>query len=231
MGETANNIQDQKPIAFDSTTVSLGLGFGGFLVGSFMFGPAGGAFGIVGLAFGLVGLYQRKKRGRKSLRDISATGGVVINLFLIVAGAFSLHSERNIHFIAHRVVCGANLNTLGNAIKAYSSDNDGKYPAPDSWCDLLVEHTDVDERLFVCRSVEQGRCHYAINPNCKPNSPVDIVLLFETKSGWNQFGGPEILTLENHKDIREGCNILFNDGHVEFVTIERLSKLKWKDKE
>jgi len=228
MGETANNTQDQKPIVFDSSTVSLGLGFGGVLVGLFMLGSAGGAFGIVGLAFGLVGLYQRKKRGRKLLSDISATRGVVINLFLIVVAAFSLHSERNMHFITRRVLCGSKLNVLGNAIKVYSSENDGKYPAPDRWCDLLVEHTDVDKRLFVCRSAGQGRCHYAINPNCEPNSPVDMVLLFETKSGWNQFGGPEILTTENHKG--KGCNILFNDGHVEFVTIERLGQLKWEDK-
>jgi prepilin-type processing-associated H-X9-DG protein len=43
---------------------------------------------------------------------------------------------------------------------------------------------------------------------------------------WNQLGGPEILTTENHKG--KGCNILFVDGRVEFVKTKNLSKLKWK---
>jgi prepilin-type processing-associated H-X9-DG protein len=53
-------------------------------------------------------------------------------------------------------------------------------------------------------------------------------LLFETKGG-NQFGGPELLSFGNHKG--KGCNILFNDGHVEFVKKEQLGQLKWKVEE
>lgn len=68
--------------------------------------------------------------------------------------------------------------------------------------------------------------HYAINPNCGPNSGLDVVLLFETKGGWNQFGGAEILTFENHQG--KGCNVLYNGGDVEFVKPEEMIKLKWK---
>jgi hypothetical protein len=46
------------------------------------------------------------------------------------------------------------------------------------------------------------------------------------KQRWNQVGGPEILTTENHKG--RGCNILFITGRVEFVEPERLGQLKWK---
>jgi hypothetical protein len=46
------------------------------------------------------------------------------------------------------------------------------------------------------------------------------------KLRWNQVGGPELLTTENHKG--EGCNVfLFNDMHVEFVKAERIAELKW----
>jgi len=85
------------------------------------------------------------------------------------------------------------------------------------------------EKCFICPANKKGRCHYAMNPNCEPKSPSDMVLLFETKDGWNQFGGPEILTLENHNG--KGCNVLFNDRHVEFVKIEQLGQLKWKVEE
>lgn len=46
---------------------------------------------------------------------------------------------------------------------------------------------------------------------------------------WNQFGGPEILTTENHKG--KGCNILFTDSHVAFVRTERLGELRWEVEE
>jgi len=68
--------------------------------------------------------------------------------------------------------------------------------------------------------------HYAINPNAEPNSPRDMVLLFETKGGWNQFGGPELVSFDNHRG--EGCNILFNNGDINFVTPDEVGKLKWK---
>jgi len=110
------------------------------------------------------------------------------------------------------------------AIMVYSGDNDDKYPTADKWCDLLLEGGYVPEKLFICPE-QEGPSSYAINPNAKPKSAPDMVLLFETTAGWNQYGGPEILTTDNHKG--EGCNILFNDFHVEFVETEELKYLKW----
>jgi len=49
------------------------------------------------------------------------------------------------------------------------------------------------------------------------------------KQRWNQVGGLEILTIENHNG--QGCFILFNDGRVKFVTLEQLEELKWEVEE
>ncbi len=69
--------------------------------------------------------------------------------------------------------------------------------------------------------------HYAMNPSCKPNSPPDTVLFFETKAGWNQHGGPELFTFDNHEP-HGGC-VLLNDGTVKFIrTEEELAQLRWK---
>lgn len=45
------------------------------------------------------------------------------------------------------------------------------------------------------------------------------------KDRWNQVGGPDSLAFDNHK--KDGCNILFADMHVEFVSIKRLVNLRW----
>ena len=41
---------------------------------------------------------------------------------------------------------------------------------------------------------------------------------------WNQVAGPESLAVWRHSGA---CNIVFADGHVEFVKLPELSKLKW----
>jgi len=87
-----------------------------------------------------------------------------------------------------------------------------------------------EERMrehFKCPTAGEGKCHYAMNPDCKPESPDDMVLLFETKAGWNQHGGPELFTFDNHEP-KGGC-VLLNDGTVKFIrTKEELQQLRWK---
>ena len=137
------------------------------------------------------------------------------------------------------MACGHNLSQLGKAMLVYANEHQGQYPDPNRWSDFLLKHTDVEAKHFFCPGVRlrwkrqvlpwpvprKASCYYAINPNCRLNSPPDMVLLFETKGGWNQFGGPEILTLDNHGGF--SCNILFNDGHVEPGRRRYLGRLKW----
>ncbi len=171
-------------------------------------------------------------QGQKPKIKVSFTIGMVIILTAVLAWLFFISLEPSID--PYRVNCAHNLSRLGIVISVYADDHNGKYPAADKWCDLLkIYFADDPRKVLVCggalKKGEKKRCHYAINPNAEPNSPPDIVLLFETKGGWNQYGGPELLTMENHEG--KGCNILFNDGHVQFVKPERLSELIWKDEQ
>ena len=134
---------------------------------------------------------------------------------------------------AFRMVCAQNLSALGQAMLIYANDNNNMFPTSSKWCDLLVEYQNVSKQTFACpaalikyRSVDQ--CNYAMNKNVEglgTNAPPDMVLLFETQPGWNQSGGPEILSTDNHQG--EGCNVAFVDSHIQFVRIEDLKNLKW----
>jgi len=136
------------------------------------------------------------------------------------------------------MTCAYNLQKLSKNMLLYSNDNQNRYPESDQWCDLLLEYEQIELKHFLCPGVtfqwrrqvfpwpvpRNEKCYYAMNPNCEPNSPTDTVLLFETKGGWNKFGGPELLTTENHFGA---CNIMFNDGHVERVSRKHIPNLNW----
>jgi hypothetical protein len=137
-----------------------------------------------------------------------------------------------------RVRCAANLRNLWHRARLYHKAV-GKiemgYPPPVEWCDAMVRAYEktvgvLDESpigAHKCPSTAEGDNHYAMNPNCKPDSSPDMVLLFETKAGWNQHGGPELFTFDNH-DPKGGC-VLLNDGTVKFIrTKEEIEQLRWK---
>ena len=139
--------------------------------------------------------------------------------------------------------CSSHVQKLGKAILVYSENNNGKYPDPNTWCDLLLKDGNVEKDDFICPEVKfhwkrqflpfpipiNRKSYYAIYPDCEPNSPPDIVLLFETKGGWNKSGGPELLTTENHRGL---CFVLFNDGRVERIyKPEQIAALNWNREE
>jgi len=133
-----------------------------------------------------------------------------------------------------RFQCASNMQNIYTAGPLYK-EKVNSYPGPTEWCDAIMrDRTNTsyvsEKRMrghFKCPSAVEGKCHYAMNPNCESNSPPDTVLLFETKGGWNQHGGSELFTFDNH-DPRGGC-VLLNDGTVKFIrTKEELQQLQWK---
>lgn len=153
---------------------------------------------------------------------------VVLLPFIALLMGIMMPTLVRVKQITFRQVCQTNLKELGKLMLIYAGDYDEKYPTPSKWCDLLVEYAKITKNSFRCPGAPDGPCNYAMNKNIEEfgkDAPPDMVLLFETSPGWNQAGGPEILTTENHQG--EGCNILFADGHVEFVKTENLNDLKW----
>lgn len=200
--------------------------------------PAVGAFGfwmlssMTAFILGLLSLLSKRKQTSKADKAL-AIFSIVVPAIMIIIVLFlpRVHAD---HAPGFRIVCATNLKGLGVAMHIYSQEyKDKKYPTPDNWCDLLVKYADVGKKQFMCKRAKQSgntkRSPYAINPNCEPNSPNDVVLLFEAKGGWNQYGGPELLNFEHHKG--EGCNVLFNDGSVRFIKPKGVNGLNWGDEQ
>jgi hypothetical protein len=125
--------------------------------------------------------------------------------------------------------CCECLEILGSWIHQLGRKHD-EYPAPSEWADAIIRRIGSGSavtELFRCPGAGEGRCHYAMNPNCRRDSPADTVLLFETEAGWNQHGGPELFTFDNHDP--KGGLVLLNDGTVKFIrTEEELKQLRWE---
>jgi prepilin-type processing-associated H-X9-DG protein len=245
MSETNNNVQNQKPktsvLAIVCVLIPLTIFVGSFCFIILLRNENVSGFSGLLFPFPFLGAYLSPLNfllGVYALIKIKKSKGLLKGYVLSIAGilmsvlAFdctmravgSVRPENEIR------CCGIEMVGIGKSLQVYGSDYDNHYPSVDKWCDLLVEHTNIEETFFNEAKSKWWRDNfqYAINPNCEPNSPSGTVLLFETKGGWNKFGGPEILSIENH--YRKGCNILFNDGHAEFIKPRKLGQLKWEDK-
>jgi prepilin-type processing-associated H-X9-DG protein len=189
---------------------------------------------IPAIILGIVSIFKiEKSAGQLKGKGLAIAGIAVPSaslLFMVPAIMIGIlmPALSRVRMIAQRQVCATNMASLGKAMLIYACDSDNMYPTASKWCDLLIEHAEPSEKEFRCPSACEGPCNYAMNKNIErlgAKAPPDMVLLFETKPGWNQCGGPDILSTDNHKG--EGCNVLFNDGHVEFVKIKDINNLKW----
>jgi hypothetical protein len=168
--------------------------------------------------------------------DIFVYSGITVGLFLYSVWLIETHGPIQISL---GMGCGLHLEKLGKAISIYSKENNVKYPDPNIWYELLLKDRLIEKDDFICPEVKfrwerqllpfpipiNRKSYYAINPNCEPNSPPDMVLLFETKGGWNLAGGMELLTAENHRGV---CFVLLNDGSLERIyKTEQFAALKW----
>jgi prepilin-type processing-associated H-X9-DG protein len=233
MSEIDNKVEQEKPRTSKLAIAGLVLS----VVGSCMFLPvdlakvvlAGLTLMMLGFVFSALALAKlRRSKGQLAGRGYAIAGMVVVMVVLLPIGsARILDKTGRLRHLDPRVVCYMQIGGLAKSMMVYANDDElTRFPTPDKWCDLLLQLDYVSEKQFVCPEAKKGRCHYAINPNAKVGSPPGMVLLFETKAGWNQSGGPEILTTENHRGER--CNVAFVDTHVEFVNTGDLGKLMWK---
>ena len=115
-------------------------------------------FAPISFVLGVIGVFKIKKSKGRLKGLWFAIVGIVVAIITIALFICILIQIRK---MAYLKMCENNLSGLGKAISVYAQDNNGKYPLAESWCDLLVEHTDVTEGYFVCKGGGKGRGYYA----------------------------------------------------------------------
>lgn len=183
---------------------------------------------------GIVGLVKiSKSRGQLKGTALAITGMVIpVAVLPIVAimAAIALPALSKARAQAQRVVCISNMKQLGLSMIMYATDHNNVLPSCGKWCDEVKPyHGQSADKVMRCPVAKNATCTYAMNKNINTlaniKSPATMVLLFESKAGCNQGGGTELVSTANHGG--KGFNVVFCDGHVEFVTIEEIGKLKW----
>ena len=112
------------------------------------------------------------------------------------------------------------LINVGYALNVYAFDNNDYYPSANSWCDEIIKMATKDE-------VDRDYLSYlAINPYCSAITHPDMVVVFETEKGWNQYGGRELLSAERNNG--KGAFVLLGDGRIEFIKTEEFKNLLFK---
>ena len=150
--------------------------------------------------------------------------GLLILAIVTISSFLIMMSDIN---VTQKIACQSNLQKLARGLKKQLSSNAPYLKA--QWCDTLEDKYGIaSEEYFQCPGVNVGKCGYAINENIigLDKLPSDVVVLFDSKSGWNQVGGKELLAPENHRG--KGCNILFGNMEVKFVLSEEFYKLRWE---
>ena len=183
----------------------------GMAVGSLICGLAGliGCLpvGLVGLVLGIVAVVransQPRRYGGKGMAIAGICLGAVSLIFITpLLISIMLPSLSRARELSKRLVCGAQLQGIGTAVKVYAMDWEDQFP-PDF--DVLVNSGAM--------LVGQLRC-----PTCGDVSG-DVHVCYEYITGQTEGDDPRnVVVYEkpgHHGD--EGGNVLFLDGHVDFV--------------
>ena len=120
---------------------------------------------------------------------------------------------------ANRIKCASNLRRIGQGMMLYADDHKGEFP-PD--LGMLVTVATLNAEAFVCPSAwpqVPGEVRVAKPQTAAKwiNTHTDYVYL-APKMNANKDPADAILAYEKLKDHEgDGVNVLFNDGHVEWV--------------
>ena len=110
---------------------------------------------------------------------------------------------------AQETICAVNLRGIGQAMYIHAQD-DGRFP---SSFQVLLDENNITPKQLICPSTSHV-----------PGDPVDSCYVIVP--GQTTYSDPHNVLVyerpENHGG--KGVNVLYQDGHVEFITVEKLNE-------
>lgn len=210
----------------------------GMAIASLVLGVMGmcGITALIGLILGIVSLRKiNRSKGALTGQGL-AIAGIALSAFMLLfsiplMAGLTLPALARAKAKAQSVQCMNNVRQLCLATVIYANDHDGRLPDASQWCDLLQKTLSSPRALLCPLGNESGRCYYAFNAQMsgaelnRIGSPAFTVLFVEAEPGWNQSGGPELLSATS----RHGNQVVvgFADGHVKMVSSARQENLRW----
>ncbi len=168
---------------------------------------------LLAIIFGIIGIRQTGpgKRGGQGMAIAGLVLGAVGILIVPLSISILLPSLNRARETANRVKCASNERQIGQAIVLYCNDYGGQYP-PD--LAALLKAEPLAPSVFVCPSsndtpagsandlLSGGHCSYVY-----------------VGQGLTQGAGPTTVVLYERHEAHggDGVNMLFGDGHVEFM--------------
>jgi len=175
---------------------------------------------ILALVFGVIALMKTRDPAVKG-KTPAVVGIVLGGISLILMPcllSILLPSLNRARETANRVKCASNMRMIGTAMMLYANENRGMYPPK---LEALILTQEIQSDAFTCPSSNDtaapgatpqaqaqtlsagGHLSYVyVGQRMNTASPAYAVLLYEP--------------LSNHN--KDGINVLFGDGHVEFIS-------------
>ncbi len=124
-----------------------------------------------------------------------------------------------------RLKCHSNMMQIGQAILLYSYDNRNEYP-PDLATTWATQ--DLYAAVFICllgnSSSSRAATQFTSDPAARAANNLDYIYVGEVLT--NRVTAEEPVLFERLSDHdHDGGNVLFGDGHVEFIDKKQILKL------
>ncbi len=165
--------------------------------------------GLLGLILGIVAVVRANndpvRHGGKGMAIGGICTGSVSLLIVPMMVAILLPSLARARELAKRTTCAANMRGLGVALLTYAAENNGAFPDDPA---KALTGAGIRPKNLECPS-SGGQSNYRYVPGWSANDRADKPVVYEP--------------IENHGG--EGGNVLFVDGHSEFVVQARWSSV------
>lgn len=211
----------------------------GYAIGSVVCGALGFLTCLtapVGLVLGLMAKSRiRQSQGALTGSSMATTGivlsavAMVLTLLLIIPAALLLPALSKAKERAQTISCVNNVKQLALGVRMYAVDNDDRFPSAANWSDAIQNYLG-SPRPYQCAADQSLRCAFAYNQKLDGLKDDEInpqtVLFFESSTGWNAAGGPELF--DAHKHSRARIVVGFADGSVQQLPRSQLETLRWE---